>query len=254
MRYLSSLHWGPTPRPPEPSVLRTLCVSHLAAQKCLCLLLLLPAFTLARPVDVSDATAAKAWHAAQVGQPAIVRVPLVRVSKTRWALGAKPAEPLVETGVELTFSPIAQDLPAKLATRKAVVLAEGRYGPKGTTFNVLRWRFLRRGEAPRAQVVLAGKRALEVVAPLKDDRPWLAIAHTLDLNSKSCTQGADLRRKRLIEKGFVDAEVIDSRQAPRLACCSKTVLLGRFSTRAAAAVLVRKAQKQKIRGYVRRGW
>lgn len=245
---------------------------------------LLAALLCAPPVHAEPAATladAPDWHAARLAEAAdgarrIVRIPLVRRSTAwgcvcpDWYIGDSP-----DVGTDLwlapVFSPHAQALPAKMPPTGMIIQAEGFYTGKTEEFvwrhqgevkkryqmpefQVLRWRPNRSTDGGRLRTLLAGPQAAETVTPLSDERPWLVIVHTLDLRSKSCTRGAELRRKRLVEMGFSDVEIIDSRQAPKLACCSKMVLIGRFKTRKAARARAAEGRAKKLKTYVRCGW
>jgi hypothetical protein len=239
-----------------------------------------PAFSKpAKPVDFDQL---QPWHAARIaeagqGTRAIVRIPLVHRSIgwgcvcPNWYVGEGTDTNGAGAWIKPSFSKAAAGLPGKVGDDGIQVVAEGYYTGKTETsawksdgvvrdtykmagFHVLRWRMQREGEDPVMAVLLGGAKAQEAVQPLTDDRPWLVIAHSLQLSSPGCTKGAELRRKRLVEKGFKDAEVIDSRAAPLLACCFKSVLLGRFKTRAEARALSTSAKAKTVKTYVRRGW
>lgn len=243
------------------------------------LLLLLPAFAVAAPINLEDVGR---WHAAQIasagqGQRAIVRIPMVHRSASwgcvcpDWYIGDSADTNSAGVWLEPSFAEGAADLPGKVEEAGIEVIVEGYYtgdselmvweagGEVRETyrmagFHVLRWRPTRAGEPAAIEVLLDGHKAKEAVKPLRDDRPWLVIAHSLQLSSPTCTEGAEIRRKFLIEKGFKDTEVIDSRAAPLLSCCFKTVLLGRYKTRSEAKAVEAAAKAKKITTYVRRGW
>lgn len=235
--------------------------------------------TLAAPVDIEDVDP---WHAAQVanaktGKRAIVRIPLVRRSVgwgcvcPNWYVGDNPVSYGGEAWIQPTFAPAVADLGDEPGRLGFVAMVEGYYTGKTEkfvwrsgkevlrTYKIAEFHVLRRSKMAddddfQVEVLLDGPQAKARVKPLTDDRPWLVIAHSLKLSSPSCTKGAELRRKILIEKGFKDAEVIDSRSAPLLSCCFKSVLLGRFKTRAQAKALSTVAKAKKVVTYVRRGW
>lgn len=239
-----------------------------------------PAF--AKPAKPVDLDQLPSWQAARVaeaaqGKRAIVRIPLVRRSTgwgcvcPDWYIGDSTSTNSAGAWLNPAFSVEAVGLLAKVEPAGIQVVAEGYYTGKTEAFvwksdgvvrdtyemagfRVLRWRLSRDADEPVMAVLLDGPKAQQAIQPLSDSRPWLVIAHSLQLSSPGCTKGAELRRKRLVEKGFKDAEVIDSRAAPLLACCFKSVLLGRFKTRAEARALSTSAKAKTVKTYVRRGW
>lgn len=245
----------------------------------LALLLALPALSHAGPIGLD---AGITWHGEQIaaaakGSRAFVRIPLVHRAKgdaqaPPWYIGTTPksaeGRPM---WIAPVFSKYAADLPKKVPPGGMIVQAEGFYTGKTKEFvwtakdgaskrytmgefQVQRWRPQRATDKFVIHTLLDGAEAQAPIEPLKDDRRWLVIAHTLDLRSKACTRGAKIRRKRLIEKGFKQTEIIDSRQAPMLGCCSKSVLIGRFETRVKARVRAHEARQKGVTVYVRKGW
>lgn len=244
------------------------------------LLLLLPALATAAPIGLTEGVT---WHADQIaaagaGQRTIARIPLVLRANAAdgdtpaWYIGTTPkTDDARGMWIAPRLSAHADPWPEKLPAAGMIVQADGFYtgrseefvwkAPDGAEqrysmaeFFVQRWRPHRSTDPFVIRTLLDGPQALETPEQLTDARRWLVIAHTLDLRSKGCTQGAKIRRKRLIEKGFAETEIIDSRQAPRLGCCAKSVLIGRFETRAEAMVRFREAQAKNVTAYIRRGW
>jgi hypothetical protein len=106
----------------------------------------------------------------------------------------------------------------------------------------------------KASIVLAGKDAEVKVPSLGDDKPFLVVVDSLALGDKQNEAKARALRDKLRATGYPDAQVIDSRAAPRLFCCYHVVVAARFSTRDAALAAAKELKKKKYDAGVRQGW
>ena len=93
------------------------------------------------------------------------------------------------------------------------------------------------------------------MAPLSDERRWLVVVRSIPAHGKRARARSERLLVNLKKAGFSAAEVIDSRQAPRLFCCYIVVLASRHKDREAAMAQAKAVKKRGYRGItVRRGW
>jgi hypothetical protein len=269
-----------------------LLAAALAAAALAAVLLLLPLVGTARageaaaplPLDPE----ARAWVEARIahargGRREIVRVPLVRAG-LGWGcrcppfyLGENPFMNPIDRWIAVTTAP---GLTLPPGGRPGwVQVAEGYFtgatrkldlrGRDGVPqewlytldeFHVMALRPARGGadgiveEDRRLHLLLSGPEAARRVTPLADGRPWLVVAASEPLEAPGGEARAEKLRRTLVQAGLGGAEVLDSRQTPRLHCCYRVVVAGRFASREQADAAVTTARARGHRAYVKQGF
>lgn len=237
-------------------------------------------------LNQSDEELIRAWIAARIesagaGRREIVRIPLIHKCLgwgcvcPEWYIGESAGNAMGLDWLTIDDAPYAE-LPSPGESGLELV-AEGWFtGAKDTFewrsgdelvedytlqgFHVERWRRMGDSDKDRTLSVVADAAATKAwPEPLTDARPWVAIAHSVPRESKGAAEKAEKLRAALVEKGYAQAEILDSRQLPRLFCCFYSVVLGRYATEEEALAAVKAASKSKdrksrVKAYVRRGF
>ncbi|WP_224362658.1 hypothetical protein [Hyalangium versicolor] len=107
---------------------------------------------------------------------------------------------------------------------------------------------------PTLQVLLSGEEARKQVSPFGDKRRWLVLVSNKPLFEPESEKQSQDAKKQLLEAGFKDAEVFDSRKAPQLLCCYLSVAAGRYETEAQAQTTLKALKKKGFQAYIRQGW
>jgi hypothetical protein len=215
---------------------------------------------------------------AKSGAPELVRVPIAfrppgSTDAPQSFVGTTPARHNGgNTWVEILADP-GLKLPEVPASGK-VVVAEGYFTGKSLTpkalkkrnlpawlgqiweFRLLRYRdFSPSAEDRSVQVVLDGAAFKKKVPPLGDDRPWIVVVESVPQQEGSARQLADEKLGAMRAAGFTAAEVLDSRQAPLIFCCTYLVAAGRYSSQREAINVARAVRSRDLgNAVVRQGW
>jgi hypothetical protein len=106
----------------------------------------------------------------------------------------------------------------------------------------------------KANDTYSGKRGFAKVQEIRNGRPYLVISGNFAVAGKRYLKRAMKLKSKLVDAGFEDTMIFNSREFATLACCYRTIVVGRFSDRVAADKLKKQVKAKGFKAYVRKAY